>query len=82
MGTIYEAGPLWPTATLTGRVSSFLRKCGDAFEERRQCRLLRARLSELSDRELLDIGTTRGEIDHVASNRAIDPRGARSAEWK
>jgi hypothetical protein len=28
-----------------------------------------------------DIGTTRGEIDYVASNRGIDPRGVRSAEW-
>ena len=24
---------------------------------------------------------TRGEIDYVASNRFIDPRGIRSAEW-
>ena len=24
---------------------------------------------------------TRGEIDYVASNRSIDPRGIRSAEW-
>src|SRR5258708_37159493 len=31
----------------------------------------------LSDRELMDIGTTRGEIDYVASNRGIDPRGIR-----
>jgi hypothetical protein len=26
----------------------------------------------------MDIGTTRGEIDYVASNRSIDPRGIRS----
>ena len=31
--------------------------------------------------ELVDIGITRGEIDYVASNRGIDPRGIRSAEW-
>ena len=36
-------------------------------------------LCDLSDRELMDIGTTRGEIDYVASNRDIDPRGIRSA---
>jgi hypothetical protein len=29
----------------------------------------------------MDIGTTRGEIDYVASNRGIDPRGIRSAGW-
>jgi hypothetical protein len=28
----------------------------------------------------MDIGTSRGEIDYVASNRGIDPRGIRSAE--
>jgi hypothetical protein len=29
----------------------------------------------------MDIGITRGEIDYFASNRGIDPRGIRSAEW-
>jgi hypothetical protein len=38
-----------------------------------------AALFGLSDRELIDIGTTRGEIDYVASHRDIDPRGVRSA---
>jgi hypothetical protein len=27
----------------------------------------------------MDIGTTRGEIDYIASNRSIDPRGVRSS---
>jgi len=31
-------------------------------------------LRDLTDRELQDIGITRGEIDHVASNRAVDLR--------
>jgi uncharacterized protein YjiS (DUF1127 family) len=35
---------------------------------------LRERLCDLSDRELRDIGITRGEIDYVAANRSIDPR--------
>ena len=39
---------------------------------------LPATLCDLSDRELMDIGTTRGEIDYVASNRGIDPEGIRS----
>ena len=34
----------------------------------------------LNDKELMDMGTTRGEIDYVASNRSIDPRGVRSAD--
>jgi uncharacterized protein YjiS (DUF1127 family) len=43
--------------------------------------MLRAALFELSDRELMDIGTTRGEIDYVASNRSRDPRSVRAFEW-
>jgi len=30
----------------------------------------------MTDGELMDIGITRGEIDYVAKNRAIDTRGA------
>jgi len=29
----------------------------------------------------MDIGTTRGEIDYVASNRSADPRAVRPTEW-
>ncbi|MEH2559033.1 uncharacterized protein YjiS (DUF1127 family) [Bradyrhizobium algeriense] len=35
---------------------------------------LRERLCDLSDRELRDIGITRGEIDYVVANRSVDPR--------
>jgi uncharacterized protein YjiS (DUF1127 family) len=41
---------------------------------------LRAVLYGLNDWELQDIGIARGEIEYVASNRGIEPRGARSAE--
>jgi uncharacterized protein YjiS (DUF1127 family) len=50
-------------------VSDFRRR--SAQRKRRE---LRTTLSDLSDRELMDIGTTSGEIDYVASNRGIDPR--------
>jgi uncharacterized protein YjiS (DUF1127 family) len=80
MSTIYGAARLRQTTTLASRVSSFFKACRDAFEERRHRQRLRDRLSDLSDRELLDIGTTRGEIDYVASHRGIDPRGIRSGE--
>jgi uncharacterized protein YjiS (DUF1127 family) len=63
----------------TRHLSSFCRNCWDAFQERRNRQRLRANLCDLSDRELMDIGTTRSEIEYVASNRAIDPRGIRSA---
>jgi uncharacterized protein YjiS (DUF1127 family) len=48
----------------------------DAFQEWRKRQRSSATLCDLSD----DIGTTRGEIDNVASNRLIDPRGTRSAK--
>jgi uncharacterized protein YjiS (DUF1127 family) len=35
----------------------------------------RTDLSELNDRELMDIGITRGEVDYVTASRSIDPRG-------
>ena len=77
MSTTYGAIELGRTAALAYRVSSFFKRCWEAFQERRERRRLRATLSDLSDSELMDIGTTRGEIDYVASNRAIDPRGIR-----
>jgi uncharacterized protein YjiS (DUF1127 family) len=69
------------TSVSTRHVSNFIWKYWDAFRERRECQKLRATLSNLSDTELMDIGTTRGEIDYVASHRGIDPRGIRSGEW-
>jgi uncharacterized protein YjiS (DUF1127 family) len=66
------------TAASTRRVSGFFMRYWDAFREGRKRQRLRAALCDLSDRELMDIGTTRGEIDYVASNRNIDPRGIRS----
>jgi uncharacterized protein YjiS (DUF1127 family) len=57
------------------RVSSFFKTYWDAFQERRERQRLRTALCDLSDRELMDIGTARGEIEYVASNRAIDSRG-------
>jgi uncharacterized protein YjiS (DUF1127 family) len=58
------------------RVVSFLERHWETFQERRKRERLRAVLSNLSDCELTDIGISRGEIDYVASNRAIDPRSA------
>jgi uncharacterized protein YjiS (DUF1127 family) len=79
MSTTHGATGLGPTAALAWCVSSFFRRYWGAFQDRRKRQRLRAALCNLSDRELMDIGTTRGEIDYVASNRFIDPRGIRSA---
>ena len=79
MSTTYGAAELRQTAGSTRRVSSFFKRYWGAFQERRKRQRLRTDLYDLSDRELMDIGITRGEIDYVASNRGIDPRGIRSA---
>ena len=52
-----------------------------AFQEWRKRTKLQADLIDLSDRELMDIGISRGEIDYVVSHRGSDPRGIRSPEW-
>ena len=78
MSTTYGATGLGQTTVSTRRVSSFFKRYWDAFQDWRKRERLRTCLSGLDDRELQDIGITRGEIDYVASNRDIDPRGIRS----
>jgi uncharacterized protein YjiS (DUF1127 family) len=63
MSTTYGETGLGRTAASTLRLSSFFKKYWDAFQERRKRQRLRASLCDLSDRELMDIGTTRSEID-------------------
>ncbi|NOJ45999.1 DUF1127 domain-containing protein [Bradyrhizobium archetypum] len=79
MNTIHgttEPGP----ATARRQVYSPLETYWNAFQEWRKRQRLRANLSDLSDRELMDIGTTRSEIDYVALHRSSEPRGIRSVE--
>jgi uncharacterized protein YjiS (DUF1127 family) len=59
-------------ASSTRSVVSLLKRYWRAFQERRQRQSLLASLHNLSDRELMDIGVTRGEIDYIAAHRAID----------
>ena len=80
MSTTHSTTWLERTSGSTRHVASFIWKYWDAFQERRERQKLRVTLSDLSDRELMDIGTTRGEIDYVSSNRDIDPRGIRCGE--
>ena len=54
-----------PTAASTRSVLSLLKRYWRAFQERRQRQSLRASLHDLSDRELMDIGVTRDEIDCI-----------------
>jgi uncharacterized protein YjiS (DUF1127 family) len=78
MSTTYGAAGLGQTAASTRHVSSFFKRYWAAFQERRKRQRLRATLCDLSDRELMDIGTTRGEIDYLAANRSFDRRGIQS----
>jgi uncharacterized protein YjiS (DUF1127 family) len=61
-----------PTAASTRNVLGLLKRYWRAFQERRQRQTLRAGLAYLSDRQLMDIGLTRGEIDCITPQRAID----------
>ena len=79
MSTINGTTELAP-ANAKRQVYSPLETYWNAFQEWRKRERLRTQLCRLTDSELVDIGITRGEIDYVASNPGIDPRGIRSAE--
>ena len=78
MNTTYSATDLAQKTASTRRVSSAFKNFWGAFQEWRKWERLRADFCNLSDRELMDIGIRRGDVDYVASNRSIDPRGIRS----
>jgi uncharacterized protein YjiS (DUF1127 family) len=80
MITTFSTTALSRTTRTKRRFLSLLGRYRDKFQQWRKRERLRADLCALNDRELQDIGMTRGEIDYVASNRGIDPRGIRSAE--
>ena len=77
MNTTYSAAGLGQTTDSTQRVSSFLRSCWVAFQEWRKRGRLQDELCNLSDRALMDIGVTRGEIEYHALNSPADTRGVR-----
>ncbi|MEH2539368.1 DUF1127 domain-containing protein [Bradyrhizobium sp. AZCC 1577] len=76
MSTIRGTTELGPV-TARRQVYSPLETYWNAFQEWRKRRRLLAHLCDLSDRELKDIGITRGEIDYLASHR-----GLRSARYQ
>ena len=61
-----------PTAVSARTFLSLLERMWRAFGAWRQRQRSRTNLHDLRDRELNDIGVTRGEIDHIAPHRAID----------
>ena len=78
MSTIRETTELGPV-TARRQVYSPLETYWIAFQEWRKRQRL-ANLCDLSDRELMDIGITRSEIDYLASHRGCDARGVLSGE--
>jgi uncharacterized protein YjiS (DUF1127 family) len=79
MSTIISRTGFAQTTGSTRRAFSLFNRYWDAFQEWRKRERLRADLCSLNDRELQDVGITRGEVDYVVSNRFIDARGVRSA---
>ena len=59
-------------AASTRSVPGLLKRYWRAFQERRQRHRLRVSLHDLSERQLMDIGLTREEIDYITPQGAID----------
>jgi uncharacterized protein YjiS (DUF1127 family) len=69
MNATFSRTGLTQTTGWTQRVFSLFWRNWGAFQEWRRRERLRADLCDLNDRELQDIGITRGEIDYVASKQ-------------
>jgi uncharacterized protein YjiS (DUF1127 family) len=65
MITIQEASELGVPTPSTWSVSSIINKLWCVLRERRKRGRLRATLCGLHDRDLRDIGISRGEIDYI-----------------
>lgn len=79
MSTIDVTTGFARTATPLRRAPEFFERCLSMLCEWQQRNAMRGVMYALRDRELEDIGTTRGEIDYVTRSRSADSRGARSA---
>ena len=72
MSMTHSASGLEHTTYSTSRIFRSLRSCWGAFREWRQRGRSEDELCSLSDRALMDIGVTRGEIEYVVSSRSFD----------
>ena len=59
-------------AASTRSILNSLKSYWRAFQERRERERLRVSLHDLTERELMDIGLTRGDIDYIVAHRAIE----------
>ena len=72
MSTITVSGQ---PSLATRPVPGFITGCWNAFQERRRRARVRTALYALNGRDLHDIGIAHSDIEYVASNPDIDPRG-------
>ena len=68
--TVFEQ----PSVT-TRQIPGFVRRCWNALQKRREREKVRAALYGLNGRDLHDIGIAHSDIEYVASNPNLDPRG-------
>ncbi len=61
-------------------LSSLIRRCWRAFQSWRLRQRSTSNFQNLSDRQLMDIGLTRGDIDSVNPDRAVDRIRARAVD--
>jgi uncharacterized protein YjiS (DUF1127 family) len=77
MSTTYDSRELRQATAAIGGISGIVRAIWQSIQEWRERDKIRSALAHLSDKELHDIGISRGEIDYVArSATAVDPRDA------
>ena len=74
MSTTFDRPVKLQQTAATRSIASLLARQWNAFWARRQRASIQAALSDMSNRELQDIGIARGEIDYVALNTLTDPR--------
>lgn len=74
MDAIYNLVELTQTMASARLGSTFWKRAWTGLLEWRERYRLRARLYDLSERELRDIGITRGEVEYLAANRSKDCR--------
>jgi len=67
-----EKQAVGPPDASTRGVLSLLERYWRAYQEWRRLRGLRVTLQDLSERELMDIGVTRAEIDYIIAHRDLD----------
>jgi uncharacterized protein YjiS (DUF1127 family) len=59
----------------TRKIPGFIMGCWIALQDRRRRAKVRAALYALNGRDLHDIGIAHSDIEYVASNPNLDPRG-------